>query len=450
MTQARPNVVIFVTDDQGYGDLSCMGCTDFRTPAFDRMAAQGIRMTDFYANASVCSPSRAALLTGRHPERAGVQGILAGHRTATGMPPSVPTLARALRDEGYQTFMAGKWHLGVDESSRPHNHGFDHWFGFLAGCIDYYSHIFYYAMGSGQNPVHDLWEDGEEIYDDGRYMTEAITDKALDYIRQAVREDRPFFLYVPYNAPHYPMHAPQRYKDRFPDMSWDRQIMAAMLAAVDDGVGQIHDELERQGVLENTISFTMSDNGPSRERRNWLDGTEDHYYGGTTGKLRGQKFTLYEGGIRVPGIIRWPAGLPSGQVLNTPIAAHDIFPTILEAVGGDPSKYDLDGISVLAQLRGEAPAPQRDLCWQQADQLAVRRGPWKLVINGREAEQEQPVQSVHLANLDRDLGEQNNLAEAEPELTRELTEVAREHSRRVLEYYEQHFADQPSGLATHS
>ena len=152
---------MFLTDDQGYGDLSCMGATDFKTPHLDRMAASGVRFTDWYSNSPVCSPSRAALLTGRYPGNAGVRSILAGHRTATGLPTEVPTLADSLKELDYYTAMSGKWHLGLVEGSRPHGHGFDDWFGFMAGCIDYYSHIFYWQMNrDGRAQFHDLWENG--------------------------------------------------------------------------------------------------------------------------------------------------------------------------------------------------------------------------------------------------------------------------------------------------
>ena len=205
MTQ--PNFIIFMTDDQGYGDLSCMGNTDFRTPHLDRLAASGARFSNWYSNSPVCSPSRAALLTGRYPGNAGVRSILAGHRTASGLPRQTPTLATALKRLGYQTGLSGKWHLGLADGSRPHQHGFDDWFGFLAGCVDYYSHIFYWGMargGAANNPVHDLWHNNREIWCNGHYMTELITERAVNFIRQAAQAEQPFFLYVPYNAPTIP------------------------------------------------------------------------------------------------------------------------------------------------------------------------------------------------------------------------------------------------------
>ncbi|RKY58262.1 MAG: sulfatase, partial [Candidatus Latescibacterota bacterium] len=397
---ARPNFIIFLTDDQGYGDLSCMGAADFRTPNLDALAASGALFTDWYSNSPVCSPSRASLLTGRYPGNAGVRSILAGHRTATGLPPSVPTLATALKKLGYQTAMFGKWHLGLARGSRPEDHGFDEWFGFMAGCIDYFSHIFYWGMAGGMDPIHDLWENGKEIYANGQYFTEMITERSLSWIRKAARKGHPFFLYVPYNAPHYPMHAPQKYIDRFPDLPWERQIMAAMLSAVDDSVGAIMDELERQGILENTCIFFTSDNGPSRETRNWLDGTRDPYYGGSTGKLKGHKFSLYEGGIRVPAIMSWPEKIPPGQIIREMGAAMDIFPTYLKAAGGDPSEYELDGLDIMPMVAEGAPTPHKEIFWEQGGQTAVRRGKWKLVLNGQLVEGAPPEDEVHLSDLE--------------------------------------------------
>jgi arylsulfatase A-like enzyme len=424
---SQPNFIIFLTDDQGYGDLSCMGATEFRTPNLDRLAASGVRFTNWYSNSPVCSPARASLLTGRYPGNAGVRAILAGHRTASGLPAETRTLATALRPLGYRTALAGKWHLGLADGCRPQHHGFDDWFGFMAGCVDYYSHIYYWGMNRGAtsiNPLHDLWENDREIYANGRYLTELITERAIEYIRQARRMGQPFLLYVAYNAPHYPMHAPQRYLDRFPELAWDRQIMAAMLSAVDDGVGAIGDELERHNIREQTCIFFQSDNGPSRETRNWLDGRMDSYYGGSAGKLKGHKFSLYEGGIRVPGILSWPARIPAGQVLDTPAAAMDIFPTFLNAAGGDPAAYELDGMDLLPHVAEGVPLAARDLFWEMDDQTAVRRGPWKLVLNGRLVEGAAPEDEVHLANLDEDMGERRNLKDAYPALAADLRAAA--------------------------
>ena len=439
----RPNVIIFLTDDQGYGDLSCMGATDFRTPNLDRMAGDGVRFTNWYSNSPVCSPSRAALLTGRYPGNAGVRSILRGHRLTSGLPQSVPTLATMLQEAGYQTAMVGKWHLGLTEDSRPQSHGFERSFGFFAGCIDYYSHIFYYGAnrpGPGLNPTHDLWEDDEEIWRNGEYFTDLITEKAIEYLREMSAADKPFLLYVPFNAPHYPMHAPQEYMDRFPDLPWDRQVMAAMISAVDDSVGQIMNELERLGVADNTLSVFTSDNGPSRETRNWLDGNQDPYYGGTSGGLKGHKFSLFDGGIRLPGIIHWPDRVNGGVLSDEPCASMDIAPTALDAAEVDTGQRELNGISLLEHLTENTPLAERPIFWEIGSQTAVRRGKWKLALKGQLVEHDEPIAELHLANLEDDPSESVNLADEEPEITAELRRLAEDWRAGIEQRWVQEFA----------
>jgi arylsulfatase A-like enzyme len=445
---SRPNFIIFMTDDQGYGDLSCMGNTDFRTPNLDRLAASGVRFTDWYTNSPVCSPSRAALLTGRYPINAGVRSILSGARHASGLSNEVPTLSSVLKQNGYQTAIVGKWHLGVTDESRPSAHGFDEWFGFLAGCIDYYSHIFYWEANmpiGATNPVHDLWHNGKELWENGQYFTELITENAVKTVRRMAQKDEPFFLYVPYNAPHYPMHAPKKYVDRFPDLSPDRRIMAAMISAMDDSVGAVMDEIVRQDLLDNTVIFFMSDNGPSRESRNWLDGTPDPYYGGSSGGLKGHKFSLYEGGIRVPGIMSWPARIPSGQVIDAPAAAMDVFPTFLKAAGIELPESPINGIDLMPLLADGIPLPERTLFWEMGNQTALRRGQWKLVLNGQLVEGAPPEDAVHLANLADDLTEAHNLADQEPELRAELENLAHEWRSTMDQHWDAHWAPRIKG-----
>ena len=425
MAGKRPNFIVIMTDDQGYGDLSCMGNTDFCTPNIDALAANGARFTNWYSNSPVCSPPRASLLTGRYPAHAGVRAILAGNRKASGLTAQAPTIATALKDIGYQTALIGKWHLGLAEQSRPNQNGFDYFYGFMAGCLGYYSHIFYWSMADGQtNPTHDLWENETEVYHNGRYLTEEISDRAVERIRAMHAQDKPFFMYVAYNAPHYPMHAPQKYIDRFPNLPWDRQIMAAMLSAVDDGVGQIVDELKRQGIYEDTVIFFQSDNGPSRESRNWLDGTPDPYYGGQAGGLKGHKFSLFEGGIRVPGIFSWPGHIPAGQVIDQPCAAMDVFPTLLRMAGGDPARYQIDGMDIGAVLTEQAKTPHEEIYWEMEGQTAIRSGKYKLVLHGKLVEGEPEQDEVFLANLEDDPSEEKNLADQMPALAQELRQKA--------------------------
>jgi len=447
----RPNFIVFYTDDQGYGDLSCMGATDFATPHLDAMAASGVRFTNWYSNSPVCSPSRAAVMTGRYPGHAGCRSILAGHRQATGLHPDTPTLATALGDLGYRTALFGKWHLGVAESAMPHHFGFDEWFGFLAGCIDYYSHIFYWQMGRGVDPVHDLWHNGSEVWANGRYFTELITEHTVSYIDKlaASDDDAPFFLFVGYNAPHYPMHAPQEYLDRFGGLSWDRRIMAAMLAGVDDSVGQITAALDRHGLRDNTFCFFQSDNGPSRETRNWLDGTQDPYYGGSAGSLKGHKFSLYDGGIRMPALMSWPAVIPAGQVVDGVGAAMDVLPTFLKAAGGDPSAYDLDGRDVLPMVAQGADSPHETVFWEMGKQTAVRAGRWKLVLNGQLVEGAPPEDAVHLADLDADMGERVNLAARHPDVADRLKRQADAWRQQLEKSWEQSWNPAKQGLTGH-
>ena len=425
MKRIKPNIITIMTDDQGYGDLSCMGSGDVITPHFDRLAASGARFESFYANSPVCSPSRASLLTGRYPANAGVRSILAGHRTSTGLSAECPTIAAALKNEGYDTAIIGKWHLGLAPHCRPLANGFDYFYGFMAGCIDYYSHIFYWSMADGRsNPTHDLWENDNEVYNNGAYFTDLASEKAAEYIRGKCLEARPFYLFLSYNAPHYPMHAPQKYMDRFAHLPWDRQVMAAMISAVDDGLGTVTDELERRGALENTVICFQSDNGPSRESRNWLDGRPDPYYGGSSGVFKGHKFSLFEGGIRVPAMISWPAGIPAGQVISEPVVSMDLFPTLLKLAGGNPGNYRLDGLDIMPMLKEQAPCPHDMIFWEMGNQTAVRRGRHKLTLNGVLEEHALPADEVFLADLAADPGERINLAAQELELAAALRAAA--------------------------
>jgi arylsulfatase A-like enzyme len=421
---SKPNFVIFLTDDQGYGDLGCMGARDLQTPHLDAIAADGVRFTNWYSNSPVCSPSRAALLTGRYPCHAGVRQILGGERSTPGLPLDTPTLAEALKPLGYRTGLFGKWHLGAAPEYRPDRRGFDESFNFLAGCIDYYSHIFYWGLNAQRDPVHDLWHNGQEVWENGRYFTELAADHATEFVRGSSGGNAPFFMYVAFNAPHYPMHAPKAYMDRFTHLPPERQVMAAMLAAVDDGVGRVVDELKRQGVYDNTCILFMSDNGPSRETRNWLDGNREPFPGGSSGGLMGSKFSLYEGGIRVPGLLCWPDRIKAGQVIEQPAIAMDAFPTFLRAAGGDPGRYDLDGVDLMPALAEGNPWPDRPLFWEYGEQTAVRDGNWKLVLNGRIPNATEAVDAVHLSDLAADPGEKRNLAAAQPEETARLRQAA--------------------------
>ncbi len=264
------------------------------------------------------------------------------------------------------------------------------------------------------------------------------------------RGGRPFFLYVPFNAPHYPMHAPQRYKDRFAHLPWDRQIMAAMIGAVDDAVGAVLDELERQGIREQTCIFFQSDNGPSREARNWLDGRQDPYYGGTAGALKGHKFSLYEGGIRMPALMSWLEKIPPGRVVDEVGVAMDVFPTFLQAAGGDPAAYELDGLDVLPMVARGAASPHDQIFWEMGQQTAVRRGDWKLVLHGQLVEGAPPEDDVFLTNLAADPGERDNHAPRRPEIVAELRAAAETWRQGIERRWEREWQPAVTGLTSRS
>lgn len=408
----RPNFLIFLGDDQGYGDVGCYGGHDLQTPSLDRLAAEGVRSTQWYGGSPVCSASRASLLTGCYPQHVGVAGNVAGDWDAPGLRADLPTLPELLRKAGYQTYMSGKWHLGQGEGKRPHQRGFDDWFGFLHGCVDYYSHIFYWLMGgSKHHPRHDLWHNGEEIYHNGQYVTDLIAEHAIGYLRRAKADGRPFFLYVPFNAPHYPMHAPAAAIDRFPHLEEARRLTAALLWTYDRAIGRILAELDHLGLARETCVFASSDHGPSREARNWPDGREEPFSGGSTGGLRGEKFSLFEGGIRLPAIWRWPGVIPAGTASDAVLHHMDLAPTFLRAAGVEPPAH-LDGHDARDTLTGGAPPNRAALCWAFGKQRAIRRGDWKLTCRDADAH--------FLADLAADPAERYDLSAEHPDLVCEL------------------------------
>lgn len=416
----RPNVVVLYADDLGWGDLGCFGADELDTPALDALCASGVRLPQWYSNSPVCSPSRASLFTGRYPARTGVDAILGGARTTAGLPPQ-PTLASRLRDRGYATGLFGKWHLGVDPASSPLERGFDEHFGFRAGCVDYYSHIYYWGEG---NPLHDLWDGEDEVWLNGEYLTTVIADRASSFIEE--HADQAFFCCVAFNAPHYPLHAPEQYVAQFAHLPEDRRMLAAMVKAMDDGVATVLAALERFGLREDTLVFMSSDNGPSIEERNWLNGEEVSYHGGSAGGLRGHKGSVFEGGVRVPAMISWPAGLPSGVDAPGPALMMDLLPTVLEAVdGGESADPEVDGRSVLRVLQEvprAAPVAERCLFWEYEGQLAVRCGRWKLVLHARESMSPGVAVERGLYDLEADPAETTDLSSARPELARGLEE----------------------------
>ncbi|HUU29276.1 MAG TPA: sulfatase-like hydrolase/transferase [archaeon] len=419
----KPNFIIFYTDDQGIGDLSCYGAADLPTPNIDALAGSGVRFTNWYSASPVCSPSRSALLTGRYPQRTGVNRILTASRSSPGLYKDEITIPKALQKLGYRTGVFGKWHLGSTPESRPNAQGFDQFYGFLSGCIDYYSHIMYWEMGSGIYPVHDLWKDNQEVWENGTYFTDIITRESVRFIRENSAE--PFFLYVAYNSPHYPMHAPPEYFERFKHLEPHRRQQAAMVATVDDSIGKIMGVLKDQGLLENTVIYFQSDNGATIEKRCLHDGSGEYYHGGSNAPFRGFKGGLCEGGIRMPAILSFPGRIPAGTTCSELGCAIDILPTLLRIAGVPlPADRVIDGSDILPMALGNAKTPHKRLYWEIRDQLALREGDWKLILNGRASFEDKDIlPEVFLADLAADPEEKNNLAQENQSLAGRLTEI---------------------------
>jgi arylsulfatase A-like enzyme len=427
LSQPSPNFIVFYTDDQGIGDLSTYGAADIPTPNLDRLASSGVRFTNWYSASPVCSPSRAALLTGRYPQRTGVKRILELARNTPGLYASELTIAKVLQGLGYRTAAFGKWHLGSSSESRPNTQGFDQFYGFHSGCIDYYSHIMYWE----QLPIHDLWKNNTETWENGIYFTDIITRESLRFLNENSRH--PFFLYVAYNAPHYPLHAPPEYRRRFSHLERHRQLQAAMVSTVDDSVGLILGLLKRLGIDQNTIVFFQSDNGATIEKRALLDDSREFYHGGSNAPYRGYKGGLYEGGIRMPALLSWPGHIPAGRVVQELGCTIDIFPTFLQIAGvKSPADRTIDGKNILPMVLAEKPTPHEDLFWEYRSQSALRKGKWKVILNGKESfEENSNLPECFLADLEADPGENRNLAAEKPELLKQLLALVRNRQKEV-------------------
>jgi len=414
----RPNFIVILMDDLGVHDLGCLGAHDLKTPNIDKLAASGARFTNWYSNAPVCAPARAALMTGRYPVRCGVP------RNALSLLPREKTIASLLQPAGYATGLTGKWHLGSTPDTIPNSHGFDYFYGFHSGCVDYYSHRYYWGEPKVVN-YHDLWRNRNEIFENGQYLTERITEEAVGFIRS--HHSQPFFLYVAYNAVHYPMHAPEKYIQRFPSLEMERRTYAAMLAAADDGVGEILKTLEQSGIRDNTVIFFLGDNGATTEARAGLN--QKPATAGQNTPFRGYKFSVFDGGMHVPCLVSWPGVIPANQVVHEIAMTADILPTVCHAAGVDlPPDRTIDGQNILPVAASGAKSPHRAVFWQENKQLAVRQGRWKLVLNGivydGSEEGTKPLtgeDSVFLSDLEEDPGETRNLRRKQPEIVDELT-----------------------------
>jgi len=424
---SQPNVVILFTDDQGTLDANCFGSRDLYTPNIDRLAETGVRFTQAYAH-TVCCPARAAIMTGRHPQRCNVNSWTQGKMNGPdgiNMRLSEVTLAEGLKPAGYRTALFGKWHLGSHRDFGPKKQGFDEFFGIRNGFIDNYNHFQLHGEG-----YHDLYEGTKEVFKRGEYFPEMIVNRSLDFIDR--NKENPFLLYVGFNIPHYPEQALKQHESRFKDLPMPRRAYAAIVATTDHYIGKILSRLEKHGLREDTIVVFQSDNGHSEEDYqirpdNHNSGyPKGHNYGangggGNTGKWIGRKGTFLEGGIRTPAIISYPAKLPQGVVREQAVTAMDWFPTIMELAGAPKTANPLDGRSLLPVIQSiDAPSPHKTLYFQWQNNWAVREGDWKLIRKkGRGAK---AVESFSLLNLSEEKPEVKNHAPDKPAVVARLKE----------------------------
>ncbi|QDS94098.1 Arylsulfatase [Roseimaritima multifibrata] len=422
----RPNVLIIYTDDQGTLDANCYGSDDLITPNFDRLAETGVRFTQMYSPSAICSASRAGLLTGRFPARAGVPSNVSSTKGVAGMPTEEVTMAELFQQNGYRTGHVGKWHLGFTEPTMPNAQGFLSSFGHMGGCIDNYSHFFYWQ---GPNR-HDLWRDGTEIWQDGEYFGDSMVNECQRLITDWKEE--PFFIYWAINWPHYPLQGAAKWRKEYTDLPHPRREYAAFVSSLDERIGLVVDHLERLGLRDNTIIVLQSDHGHSVEERT-------HFGGGNPGPYRGAKGCLFEGGIRVPSIVSWPKRIPKGEVREQMAVGCDWFPTLAEYAGIDKPDHRLDGKSLVKVIADESnPTPHDSLYWQLGKgknaQWVIRKGPWKLLGNPndrREPKSITPADKLFLANLNEDKTESANLATKYPEVVTELVNLQQEYFAEI-------------------
>jgi arylsulfatase A-like enzyme len=426
----KPNVIVILFDDLGCRDLGIYGASDLKTPNIDSIGRSGVRFDNWYSNAPVCAPARAALMTGRVPIRAGMP------QNGLNLPVTEQLIPGLVKPAGYATAAIGKWHLGSTPDTVPNARGFDYYYGFHEGCVDYFSHRFYWGEPRRVN-FHDLWRNRDEIFEDGSYLTERIAQESSAFIE--AQRSRPFFLYAAFNAVHYPMHAPKKYLERFPNLPPERQMYAAMLSAADDGVGQILKSLDRIGQRDNTLIFVLGDNGATTEARAGLD--QKPATAGRNGVFRGYKFSLFDGGMHVPGLMSWPGVIPAGKTSKEIVMSADVLPTVCH-VAGVPVPQDrvIDGRNALGVAQGREKSPHESVYWASGQQLAVREGKWKLVINGivydGAPDGNKPLtgdDALFLSDLEKDPGETRNLRHEQPQVVDELSTRAQKWRQELTQ-----------------
>lgn len=404
-SQKNPNIILIMADDLGYGDIGCYGNTTTKTPALDQMAAEGMKFTNYYSNGAVCTPTRAALMTGNYQQRSGLEGVIYAamdKRHEGGISEKEITMGEIFQENGYKTGIFGKWHLGYDIKYNPVFHGFDEFYGYVSGNVDYISH----RDGVG---LHDWWHNTDTIHEEG-YVTDLITDKALVFIER--NQNKPFLLYLPHEAPHYPFQGRNDKADRLPGQTFphmgsrsDRDnAYKDMIEVMDENIGRIFEKLKELQLDGNTFVFFCSDNGALEV--------------GSNGDLKGYKTSLWEGGIHVPAIAWHPQKIPSGIVSESVLASMDVLPTLL-SLAGIKTDLQFDGDDFSNVLFNNEEMPERPLFWRYRNQWAVRKGDWKyLKIRNEE----------FLFNLKNDIPETTDVKNEFPEIFQSL--------KRNLHYWE--------------
>ena len=396
----KPNILVIVSDDGGYADFECYGGKQIPTPNINTLAREGVRFTNAYVSASVCAPSRAGILTGRYQQRFGFEHNMSGKpapgytEADMGLGLDQKTIGDELKANGYRTIAIGKWHQGNTSAYFPLNRGFDEFYGFKEGHRDFFS-----FKGARDEP-YALYDNNIIVPEkDISYLTDMFTHRAVDFIDR--NKDRPFFMYLAYNAIHTPLQAKQKDLDRFSNIGdKKRQTYAAMMASMDAGIGEVLHTLKEKGLEKNTLVFFINDNGGATNNAS------------DNGRLRGMKGSKWEGGIRVATIMKWPGHIRSNTVYNKPVISLDILPTALAAAHArKTSSYALDGVNLLRYL-GSAGTPHPELFWRRGIAAAVRSGKWKLIR----------VESdpILLFNLETDISETRNLADQYPGIVNDL------------------------------
>jgi arylsulfatase A-like enzyme len=409
----KPNILVIVADDLGYGDIGVHGGKDVPTPHIDALAASGVRCTNGYVSAPYCSPSRAGFLTGRYQTRFGHEfNPHVGEEGKLGLPLDQRTIADRLREAGYATGLVGKWHQGFDRAHHPQSRGFEDYFGFLVGGHNYLLRKDAEAEFGSAHSKNMIYRNREVQKLDG-YTTELFTDEALAFMER--HKDKPWFLYLAYNAVHTPLEVLAKYGDRVPKSITDRERRGylSLLLGLDDAVGRVTAHLRQSGKDKDTLIFFFSDNGGSG-RKPFLA-----YNTGVNRPLRGDKGQTFEGGIRVPFFVSWPGQIPAGKTYDQPVITLDILPTA-GVVAGAQADAEADGVNLLKHLTGEVTTMPHDaLYWRFGPQKAVRMGKWKLV-DWRDFETKQQS-GWQLYDLAQDMGEKNDLAKAKPQMVVELS-----------------------------